>query len=82
MITEPNKSQHADIQKLNLNVKKLEEITTEALSGFFADKENPANAKKRPYLSEIFMVAKFEERWRNGEIGELRLLRWFMQIAH
>lgn len=69
MIVEPNKTQHPDIQKLNLNVKKLEEITTEALSAFFADKENPANAKKRPYLNEIFKVAKQEERFQNGEIG-------------
>ncbi|KAH7143918.1 hypothetical protein EDB81DRAFT_511228 [Dactylonectria macrodidyma] len=68
MVMEPNHKQHPDIQKLNLNVKKLEEITTEALSAFFADKENPANAKKRPYLNEIFMVARQEERFRNGEI--------------
>ncbi|KAH7119258.1 hypothetical protein EDB81DRAFT_914827 [Dactylonectria macrodidyma] len=68
MVTEPNHKQHSDIQKLNLNVKKLEEITNEALSGFFADNENPANAKKRPYLNEIFMVARQEERFRNGEI--------------
>ncbi|CAM1502993.1 Fc.00g077690.m01.CDS01 [Cosmosporella sp. VM-42] len=68
MIVEPNKTQHPDIQKLNLNVKKLEELTTEALSAFFTDKENPANAKKRPYLNEIFKVAKQEERFKNGEI--------------
>ncbi|KAF5024950.1 hypothetical protein F66182_2964 [Fusarium sp. NRRL 66182] len=68
MIVEPNKRQHPDIQKLNLNVKKLEEITTEALSGFFADKDNPANAKKRPFLNEIFKVAKQEERFKNEEI--------------
>jgi hypothetical protein len=70
MIVEPNTKQHPDIQKLNLNVKKLEEVTTEALSAFFADKDNPANAKKKPYLNEIFKVAKFEERYKNGEIGE------------
>ncbi|KAJ4202987.1 Hypothetical protein NCS54_01034000 [Fusarium falciforme] len=68
MIVEPNSRQHPDIQKLNLNVKKLEEITIEALSGFFADKENPANARKRPYLNEIFKVAKQEERYKNDEI--------------
>ncbi|KAM5345374.1 hypothetical protein ACJ41O_011236 [Fusarium nematophilum] len=68
MIVEPNKNQHPDIQKLNLNVKKLEEITIEALSGFFADKENPANARKRPYLNEIFKVAKQEERFKDGSI--------------
>ncbi|ENH70668.1 hypothetical protein FOC1_g10012602 [Fusarium oxysporum f. sp. cubense race 1] len=68
MIVEPNKTQHPDIQKLNLNVKKLEEITIEALSGFFADKDNPANAKKRPFLNEIFKVAKQQERYKDGMI--------------
>ncbi|KAF7558703.1 hypothetical protein G7046_g5458 [Stylonectria norvegica] len=68
MIVVPNKTQHPDIQKLNLNVKKLEDITTEALSAFFTDKENPANSRKRPYLDEIFRVAKQEERFMNGEI--------------
>lgn len=68
MIVEPKEKQHPDIQKLNLNVKKLEEITTEALSAFFADKENTANIKKRPYLNEIFKVARQEERFKKEEI--------------
>ncbi|KAM0496099.1 hypothetical protein ACHAP8_007664 [Fusarium lateritium] len=68
MIVEPNARQHPDIQKLKLNVQKLEEITIEALSGFFADKDNPANAKKRPFLNEIFKVAREEERLKLGEI--------------
>lgn len=70
MIVEPKEKQHPDIQKLNLNVKKLEEITTEALSAFFADKENSANLKKRPYLNEIFKVARQEERFKKEEIGK------------
>lgn len=71
MVVEPNAKQHPDIQKLNLNVRKLEEVTTEALSGFFsvADKDNNNNARKKPFLKEIFKVAKAEERYRNGEIG-------------
>lgn len=73
MIVEPNNRQHPDIQKLNLNVKKLEEITIEALSGFFADKESPANAKKRPFLNEIFRVAKQEERFKKEEIGMVQI---------
>lgn len=77
MIVEPNHKQHPDIQKLNLNVKKLEEITTEPLSAFFADKKNPANGKKRPYLNEIFRVAKHEERFKNGEIGRPPLTVFF-----
>jgi hypothetical protein len=69
MVVEPNAKQHPDIQKLNLNVKKLEEVTTDALSTFFSDKENNNNAKKKPFLKEIFKVAKAEERYKNGEIG-------------
>ncbi|CAK7275487.1 hypothetical protein SEPCBS57363_006711 [Sporothrix epigloea] len=70
MIVLPNSEQHPDIQKLNLNVTKLEEATTEVLSSFFADKDSPNNIKKRPYLKEIFLLAKYEERFKNGEIGE------------
>jgi hypothetical protein len=69
MVIEPNATQHPDIQKLNLTVKKLEEVTTDALSTFFSDKENNNNAKKKPFLKEIFKVARMEERYRNGEIG-------------
>ena len=67
LVVEPNGKQHPDIQKLCLNVKKLEETTNEALSAFFMD--NDANAKKRPYLNEIFKMARQEERFKNGEIG-------------
>lgn len=73
MVTEPNRHQHKDIQKLNINISKLEEATFEALSGFFADVENPNNAKKKPYLKEIFRVAKYEERYKNGEIGSFAI---------
>ncbi|RFU72839.1 hypothetical protein TARUN_9412 [Trichoderma arundinaceum] len=66
LVVEPNSKQHLDIQKLGLNVKKLEETTVEALSSFFMD--NEANAKKRPFLNEIFKVARQEERYKNGEI--------------
>ncbi|CAN8097430.1 unnamed protein product [Discula destructiva] len=69
LITTPNRMQpHRDLQKLNINVAKLEEATWDALSGFFADMENPNNMKKKPYLKEIFRVAKYQERYRNGEI--------------
>lgn len=69
MIVEPQGHQHADIRKLNLTVAKLEEVTWEALSGWFADVNNPANAQKKTYLEEIFKVAKQEERYRDGKIG-------------
>ncbi|KAI0010301.1 hypothetical protein F4779DRAFT_315729 [Xylariaceae sp. FL0662B] len=68
MIVEPNHKQHPSIQKLFLNVDKLEEITNEALSSFFTDKDNPSNMQKRPFLKEIFKVARQEERFRDGQI--------------
>lgn len=69
IIVEPIHKQHPDIQKLQLNVAKLEEATNEALSTFFMDKDNQGNAKKKPYLKEIFKVAKAQERFKNGEVG-------------
>jgi Zn-dependent M32 family carboxypeptidase len=74
MIIEPCEKQHPTVQKLELNVKKLEEVTMEAISNWFNDKDHPENAQKRPFLKEIFKIAKAEERYRNGEIGELHLL--------
>lgn len=74
MIVQPREKQLPGIQKLNLSVKKLEEVTIEALSTFFTDKENPANARKKPYLNEIFRVAKQEERFLKGEIGQSLVL--------
>lgn len=70
MIVEPSNVQHADIKKLQLTVTKLEEVTWEALSGWFADSNNPANHQKKTYLEEIFKVAKQEERFRDGMIGK------------
>lgn len=73
MIVEPNASQHPDIQKLGINVAKLEEVTMESLSSFFNDTAGKNNSKKKPYLKEIFKVAKHEEQYRRGEIGKPRL---------
>ena len=71
MIVEPREKQFPTVQKLELNVKKLEDVTMEAVSNWFNDKEHPENAQKRPFLKEIFKIAKAEERYKNGEIGEL-----------
>ncbi|KAH6694654.1 hypothetical protein VD0002_g7085 [Verticillium dahliae] len=68
MIVEPNEKQHPSIQKMNLTVEKLKEATEEALSMFFSAKENHKNAKKKPYLDEIFKVALSEQRFKHGEI--------------
>ena len=69
LVVEPSSKQHPEVQKSGLSVSKLEEVTTEALSSFFADANNPANMQKRPFLQEIFKVARKEERYLNGEIG-------------
>ncbi len=66
IVLEPNGKQHPDIRKLGLNVTKLEETTAEALSSFFMD--NDANARKKPFLTEIFKMARQEERYKLGEI--------------
>lgn len=75
LVTDPNRIQHADIKKLNINVAKLEEATWDTLSGFFADVSQPNNLKKKPFLKEIFRVAKYQERYKNGEIGGSPLLQ-------
>ncbi|KAH8648591.1 hypothetical protein BX600DRAFT_442877 [Xylariales sp. PMI_506] len=69
MVIEPSERQHRDIRKLKLNTTKLKEITLEALSGFFTDKDNPSNRLKKPFLLEIFKIALFEERFRAGLIA-------------
>ncbi|RDW78471.1 hypothetical protein BP5796_06323 [Coleophoma crateriformis] len=56
------------VQKANLSVKKLEEVTMEAMSNWFNDTDHPANSKKRPFLREIFKVARLQERWKRGEL--------------
>lgn len=53
-----------------MNVDKLETVTNDALYGFFHDKEHTNNAKKEPFLREIFKVARHQERYKNGEIGK------------
>lgn len=71
LIVEPTNKQCSSVQKLQLNVKKLEEVTMKALSPWFSDPDHPDNAHKKVYLKEIFKVAKAQERYKNGEIGEL-----------
>ncbi|ROT40354.1 hypothetical protein SODALDRAFT_94609 [Sodiomyces alkalinus F11] len=68
MIVEPNEKQHPSIRKMKLDIQKLKEATDEALSSFFSGKENEKNAKKKPYLDEIFKVALQEQRYKHGEI--------------
>ena len=81
MIIEPRDKQYPTIQKLDLNVKKLEEVTMEAMSNLFNDKDYPENAQKRPFLKEIFRIAKAEERFKNDEIGEFVALSNLFRIS-
>jgi len=71
MIVQPYSKQHPSVQKGGLTVRKLEEVTNEAMSIFFNDTDHPQNRNKKAYLKEIFKVAKMEERYLNGEIGKL-----------
>ncbi|CAG8970706.1 hypothetical protein HYALB_00001487 [Hymenoscyphus albidus] len=68
MIIQPQSQQVSAVAKQGLNVKKLEEVTMEAMSNWFSDKDHPENAEKKPFLKEIFKVAREEERYKNGEI--------------
>lgn len=67
---EPANKQCPAVHKLGLNVRKLEEVTMEALSNWFNDKDHPDNAQKKVYLKEIFKVAKAQERYKDGAIGK------------
>ncbi|KUJ12889.1 uncharacterized protein LY89DRAFT_196326 [Mollisia scopiformis] len=68
MVVEPANQQHPSIEKFGLNVRKLEEVTMEAMNNWFNDKEHPDNAQKKPFLKEIFKIARAEEKYKNGEI--------------
>ncbi|KAG0652329.1 Uncharacterized protein D0Z07_1411 [Hyphodiscus hymeniophilus] len=70
MIIEPFNSQCEAVRKSGLNVQKLEDVTMEAMSAWFNDSDHPGNLAKKPFLKEIFKVAKAEERYRNGEIDK------------
>jgi hypothetical protein len=66
LVIPPHAQQHADIQKVSLDVARLEGIAYDCLASFFD--ENESNASKRPYLNELFKVARQEERYRHGDI--------------
>ena len=71
MIIEPRNSQCSAVQRLGLNVEKLEQVTSESTKNWF--NKNPDNAAKKIYPKEIFRVAKLEERYLNSEVGKLAL---------
>ncbi|KAH7349424.1 hypothetical protein B0T11DRAFT_301665 [Plectosphaerella cucumerina] len=68
---EVQKQKWPSVAKLGLNVTKLKEATDEALSSFFStegDRASQKNSQKKPFLDEIFKIARLEERFLNGEI--------------
>jgi hypothetical protein len=73
LVVEPPATQHEAIRKANLDLKKMEAITFEALSAWFSDRQAPNDVKKnmnkKPILREIFRVARQEQRYKSGEIG-------------
>ncbi|KAI0166092.1 hypothetical protein GGR57DRAFT_5969 [Xylariaceae sp. FL1272] len=68
MVVEPQERQHPAVLRVRLNIDKLKVITFDALSGWFADVDHPANEQKRRFVVEIFKVAYKEEEYKNGEI--------------
>jgi hypothetical protein len=66
MVTEPREKQLSAFQRFGLNVKKLEEVTMEAMSSWFYDRDHPENIAKKPFLKEIFQIAKTQERYKCG----------------
>ncbi|KAK0101071.1 hypothetical protein ONS95_012943 [Cadophora gregata] len=68
MSMEPVASQHPSFQDQDINIQKLEGVSSEALFSWFIDPENPENMFRAPLMRELFTVAKYEERYKNGEI--------------
>ncbi|KAM7190663.1 Protein of unknown function (DUF2841) domain containing protein [Rhypophila sp. PSN 637] len=65
LIIEPNDNQHPAIKRLNLCVSKLEKITNDSLTDFFAENNDET---KEYHLKEMFKVARTEEQYKKGEI--------------
>jgi hypothetical protein len=65
---EPFDKKHPSFQKLNVDVKKLEDATWEAISGWTA--ENEQNMDKKVFIKDLFRIAKSEERYRDGLQGK------------
>ena len=77
MSVESVASQHPSFQDQDISVQKLEDVSYEALSTWFKDPENPENMFRAPLIRELFKVARYEERYKNGEIGEwISNMKW------
>jgi hypothetical protein len=64
-----DQSHHKPANLKHITIKRLEDVTTEAMLNWFNDKDHPSNAIKKHFLQEIFKVAMQQERFNNGEIG-------------
>lgn len=51
----------------NLNMSQLEKCTWDSLADFFA--ANEKNKEKKIYMTELFRIARLEEKYRRGELG-------------
>jgi hypothetical protein len=58
MVIEPHDKQHPTVKKLGLNVKRLEEVTMEAMANWFNDRERPDNASKKHSLKRSSRLRK------------------------
>ncbi|KFY28420.1 hypothetical protein V493_02936 [Pseudogymnoascus sp. VKM F-4281 (FW-2241)] len=56
---------HMGAQQRKIDVAKLDEVTRKAMATWF---ENPKNAEKRSFLTQLFCVLYKEERYRRGEL--------------
>ncbi|KFZ20278.1 hypothetical protein V501_00231 [Pseudogymnoascus sp. VKM F-4519 (FW-2642)] len=63
-----NQDSKSQARLRGVTVAKLEEVTREAMATWFADREKPKNAEKRPFLTQLFQVLYSEERYRRGEL--------------
>jgi hypothetical protein len=69
LVITPHHIQQHDVQRQRLTVQKLQDVSVEALNvSFFPIDEN--NESKRPYLMDMFEVAKAEERYRAGGLDQ------------
>lgn len=49
------------------------------MNTWYAEKDHPDNQKKRPFIVEIFKVAKQHERYMKGEVGKLLKYKYIIQ---
>jgi hypothetical protein len=71
MIVGPRSQQCESVQKQELTVEKLKEVTMESMANWFNDRTNATREDKKNILKEVFKVAEIEERYVNGGVGKI-----------